>query len=201
MCLSDLSRCEGIRLKLPFSWLIKQTLDKLTQLKIKEIEDYSTSEQRINTQSIDFDENQKYLVEQLQSVFSESHLYKKLDRFLQSIDSAQSKAEFFSYYLNDLIILTYKDSLLDENHLKLVNKRILEHSKANYSYPSLSLNALIGYHLSLDKLKQEVYLFSKFAHSNPPLVEKLIKSEAWNSNLCFMASKSACNAFENARYY
>ena len=200
MCQSDLSRCEGIRPKLPFSWLIKQILDKLSQLKIKEIEDYFTNEQRLNTRSIDSDENQQYLVDQLQNAFSESHLYKKLDRFLQSIDNAQSKADFFSYYLNDLIVLTYKDSLLDDNYLKLVNKRILEYTKANYSYPSLSLNALIGYHLSMDKLKQEIYLFSKFAHSNPPLVGKLIKSEAWNSNLCFMASKYACSAFANARY-
>ena len=181
ICASKQLNTHGVRLKLPFSWLIKQYLDELTHLKIKEFEN---NDQPSTT----------HMVDQLMNAFCESSIYKALTNLLP----ADKQAQFVRLYLNDFLIMSFKESFLSADHLKLIQKRIKDHVAKEFGCGFLDLNTLVNFHLAYDDLKQEFYLFHKFAQIDEKIIDKLAKSENTNVNLCYLATKILCHSLSKA---
>ncbi|CAF0865868.1 unnamed protein product [Brachionus calyciflorus] len=169
-----------LKLSLPFSWKIKEHLDQLTHLKIKELELFKNS---------DID-NSTHLNEQLINAFKESLLRVKLNEFFDlNEENSNYKNEFLMFYLNDFILMENSDSFLNLKHFNLIKNRLFNYYKTNYSRLTNDLDMLIGIHCSFENLKQELKLFAKFVQLEPKCVDIISKSDNQNSNLCFLAAR------------
>jgi hypothetical protein len=180
---------EKLQLKLPFSWLIKEHLDKIANLKIKESELLSSErEERMETDSILTDKSleRKNLYEQLVNAFDQSPLYANLNALLPS---NETKKDAIQFYINDYLLLSLKEPLVNYNHFYLYKKRLLDHCKDNYCHNFFDFNMLIGVHLSYDDLQQELRLFSKFASLNNTIIDSMLKNDKNNTNMCYLASR------------
>lgn len=94
-------------------------------------------------------------------------------------------------------MITFKDRFLDENHYKLIKKRLVAHCKLAYGMKFQDLFTMIAIHLSFEDLKPELYLFSKFAQMNPMIIEQILKSDNMESNLCYQASRIFIHKISN----
>ncbi|RNA31081.1 E3 ubiquitin-ligase RNF213-like [Brachionus plicatilis] len=180
-----------LKLKLPFSWIIKDYFDKLTQLKIKEIET-SDGDAQIGDNEINVD----HFKQQLQNAFEQSILKKKLDTFFDSV-SQNEKIEFIMAYVNDFILLSSSEPFISVDHFRLVKNRLMQYCKKNYCRLQNDLNFLIGLHCSYEKLNLEIKLFSKFAKIDPKCIDLIAKSDNQDSNISFLAARILCNNFIN----
>jgi len=137
-----------LKLKLPFSWIIKQNMEQLVGSMIKDLK------KLLDEPS----ETELYLdmYAQLDSAFHMSRLKEKLDDYIWS-------NEFINAYLNDFLLLTSaasnQSTLLNENHVRIVVKRIREYSRTVFKVVNL-----VSVTLSWTILKNEFNLFSKFVH-------------------------------------
>ncbi len=181
ICVSKELNIKGLKLKLPFSWIIKQYLDELTHLKIKELENTDQS-------------SVKYMLNQLKNAFAESSMHKALTNLL----SDDKKAMFIRFYQNDFVILSFRESFLSMEHFNLIIKRIKEYVTQEFGGGFIDLTSLVNFHLAYEDLKQELDLFFKFAQIEPTIIDKLQKSENYNVNLCYLATKIICHSLSTA---
>ena len=181
ICVSKELNFKGLRLKLPFSWIVKQNLNELTHLKIKELENKDQS-------------STKLIINQLQNAFTESSIHKAL----RSLLSDDKRAQFIRLYLNDFVILSFKEAFLSADHFNLIVRRIKEYVTQEYGGGFFDLSSLVNFHLAYEDLKQELYLFFKFSQIEPTIIDKLAKSENSNVNLCYLATKIICHSLSTA---
>ena len=137
------------------------------------------------------------MITQLQCAFTESDLFKKLESFLSRDASIQ--LDFMQFYPHDLLVMFFKDTFLNEEHLKLVKKRLDNYCKSKYSMCFKNLSCLVTYHLALESLKQELHLFAKFARLNPKIIDTILKSDNLGTNLCLTASKIICHNLSHTK--
>ena len=151
-------------LKLPFSWLIKQNLDELVQLKIKEGFTHSHDLAEDNDYCLINKDKHIYLIEQLTSVFGQTPLFENLSKFFEQQTNIKQIAQikFLRFYLNDFLL--YNCTFLNMHHLEIVIERVNNYCQSLFSKINRnSLNYLVCIHLAYDlELKQEIDLFDKF---------------------------------------
>ena len=188
-----------LSLKLPFSWIIKENLDNLTNSKIIENEYIS---QRLNenerfgsnhleAKNENIVNHSRFLYEQLVNVFTNSVIHERLNSFL----NGNQINEFVDAYLNDYLLLSSNDSFINFTHFKIFKKRVIEYCRQNYCKNSNDLSMLIGINLSFDELKNELQLFTKFAILSNAILDIVDKSDNPNVNLCYLASRLVMSIF------
>lgn len=173
---NDQNQQQPLKLKLPFSFTIKQILDRLVNLKIKEKKGATMTDEAL--------ESDLELFEQLKSAFEQSILMEKFSDFIAT-------NEFVNFYLNDYILLSLNQLCISENHLKIMIRRILDYSRSHFKVANL-----ISVTFAFSLLKSELNLFSKFAQSSSRVVELQIKSETKNQNLCYSAARIISTEFD-----
>lgn len=180
-----------LRFRLPFSWVIKRTMDELVGTQIHLASSASTSTS-INTITItDNTSNQDEEEETIESlkiatssdnnnniknnnseavrnymnlsgVFRMSKLYEKLG------ESVIDEPEFVNSYLNDYLMLTSAADMCDQplifnaNHMRILIKRIRENARSVFKKTDL-----VAVTLSWNMLKNELGLFAKFVRLHP----------------------------------
>jgi hypothetical protein len=173
-------------------------LDNLVSTKIKENDYFSKhlyddQGNRLNnetlTQNIEANDllNKKssFLYDQLVGVFINSDFYDRL----KVIVNDENKVEFINAYINDYLLLSLNEPFINFTHFKIFQNRLITYCKKIFCKSSNDLNMLIGIHLSLDELKQELQLFTKFGLLCDKVIDIIDKSEDYSSNLCFLASR------------
>jgi E3 ubiquitin-protein ligase RNF213 len=178
ICLNNCNTLNDMKLKLPFSWLIKKFLDELVHLKIKEFKNQSTP---------------KFMLDQLKSAFNESFVHKILEDCV-----SENMSEFIDLYLNDFIVLSFKESFKSKEYFELVKKRIKDYCSHHFLSSFRDLSSLVCFNLAFENLKQELYLFTKFIQTDDAIISNLAKSQNENINLCFLAAKYVCFTFNAA---
>ena len=102
-------------------------------------------------------------------------------------------------YPSDLVVMFFKDTFVDEEHLKLIKKRLMSYCKQNYSMFFNDLSCLVSYHQALEDLRQEFDLFVKFARLNPQIVGQILKSDNFNISLTLQAAKIVCHELSKTK--
>ena len=189
-------RNNEIKLKLPFSWLIKESIDNLiAQNNLNLIESGENSEQmegiQIDDSYIDVTNNHYSIFEQFSNVFKSSPQY----RSLMSVCKTEYRKQFYSFYVNDYLILNHA-KIQNKFHLNLVEKRLQQHILSYYSKNFNDLDILVALHLSFEDLRKELELLAEFIEIDPEIATTLIESDhSMSTNLCFAASKILCKKF------
>ena len=175
-----ISQFVGSSPKVPFSWMIKETLDELTRLKISDI---------------DMIENNRVLLQQVVNAFKESYIYKALSESLRS----ESIIEFTQFYLSDFLLLSTKGRVVNSAHFDVILKRVKNFCFSSYSGSFLNLDVIVKFHLAYEKLAIELDLFANFVQVNPGISDTIRKNDSTNSNLCLTASRIICAELSRTR--
>jgi hypothetical protein len=183
------------QLKLPFSWLIKEFIDNLIAQHnsnfIENNNDWTTRQIQIDESFINVTNNPFIIFEQISNVFKSSPQYLSFISLLK----VENRQEFFRYYVNDYLILTYS-KIINKNHLNVVYMRIKSQILSYYTKNFNDMDVLIALHMSFDDLKKELELLSQFIEIDCGIADTLVKNEElMGSNLCFLASKILCKKF------
>lgn len=128
-----------LKLRLPFSWIIKRSMDRLIDSKTRNVNEHAVSTSR----------EQEDVHEQLANAFQMSRLNESLAKYA-------STDEFINSYLSDYLLLS-GPAVLGESHLKTLVKRIREFSRTMFKRVDL-----VSVTYSWTLLKNELILFSRF---------------------------------------
>lgn len=183
------SKSSHLKFKLPFSWLIKQNLDDLIQLK--------TKNSHLDEFSIELPDQSSW-IEQLISVFVQTPLHDSMSKFIdQNSLSNVNTTMLVQFYLNDFVLANI--SIINDQHMAIVKKRFNSYCHTTFrGVPLSNLNYMVAIHLAFDlHLKQEISLFNKFVGLNTvgnKILNVLNKSDLTDSdNLCHLAAKILIN--------
>ena len=181
------NRHNGGRLQLPFSWLIKEFLDDFISKQKSCLQNSFNDNQDSDT---DINNNLSLVFQQIVNILNTTNQFEALNSILT--DNSIDIVEFIFLYLNDYILLSH-EQILNEDHLNIFKKRILQFIAFNYCKKFNSINVLVAIHMSFNDLRNEVELLSQFIHYDPSVLKILLKNDSENINLCFVASKVICD--------
>ena len=102
-------------------------------------------------------------------------------------------------YPSDLVDMSFKNTLADEQQLALITKRLGSYCKQNYSMRFNDLGCLVLYHQALEELRQELDLLVRFARLNPQIAGQILKSDNFNRSLALQAAKIVCHELSKTR--
>ena len=184
ICINNFNSKAGpdFKLKLPFSWIIKDYFDKLIQL------------EHFSNEKFQIEINDKENFEQLQSAFEKSFFKKKIDRFFDRF-SQKEKFDFIMAYINDFILFSIAEPFENLDHFRIVKDRLISYCKKNYCRSQNEFKFLIGLHCSYEKLSLEINLFTKFAKIDSKCIEIIYKSDNKESNISFLAARVLCDKY------
>jgi hypothetical protein len=181
-------------LKLPFSWLIKQNLDELIQLKIRE-----NTKSAVDLSDVSMNNND-HMIEQLLNVFSQWPLYERLEQFfskeVNSPASAVIRLLFGQLYLNDFLL--YNFTFFNEQHLNMVKGRFNHFCHTSFNHVGKhSLSFLVGIHLAYDvELKRETLQLEKFLQIDTSrILSRLVEKSEPNGSLSHLAARTLIDSF------
>lgn len=152
---------EKLQLRLPFSWVIKHTMDQLVGSQI--LTDASESIRHQSDESSMVDNNNNQILNSyhsLTNVFQKSKLYEKLG------EEVINEKEFINSFINDYLLLTSvtcdQPLIINNNHVLVALKRIKDFSRLTFKKTDL-----VAVTLSWTMLKNELSLLAKFVRFYP----------------------------------
>lgn len=149
VCLSMTSK-QSVRLRLPFSWLIKHKMDQIIGLKAKQLDLKNPATSR---------DVYKGVFEQFSNAFQESKQLRFFDDSKHLID----------LYIHDYLLIAFNDyPFVDEKHLQIVIDRI-----KTVSIVLFEVVDLVSATFSFAILKNELILFSKFVQYDHKVLQSL----------------------------
>lgn len=166
ICPNLVSNAANTDLQLPFSWLIKQKMDELINLKIKDGDLSTRAGDHNNNEEPSRNDSYVEMFKQLESAFQASRVKEQLDHYVSS-------DEFIEAYLNDYLLLSASandHSFVSESHLNVIRKRI----KA-FATNVFGLVDLVSVTFTYAILKNELNLFTKFVTLNPTVIFNIFK--------------------------
>jgi hypothetical protein len=147
---------------------------------------------QIDKSFIEITDNPKSIYEQISNVFKSSSHYRSLER----VCNVKNRLEFYTYYVNDYIILARRN-ILNKIHFDIVRKRVRQHILTYYTKKFDDFDILVALHLSFKDLQKELELLLEFIEIEPEIATTLAKNDSYDLNLCFLASKILCKKFTN----
>ena len=146
-------KCGELRLKLPFSWFIKERIEEF----ITETPAFVPS----GSEDENLRERSNYFV----AKFEKSSILKQLQDCVDECNLSAEKKAINSLYLSDLLLMSSNEPFVSKKHLSIVVHQVNAYCQKNLA-ECKDLKQLMNFHLALNALKEDIDFFGKFAEIN-----------------------------------